>query len=140
MIFETNKLIRFSHCDPAGIVFYPRYAEMCNEVMEDWFREGLGVDFYEFHEERRLAFPTVRQEMEFLAPSRYGDKLVFRLCVTQLGGSSMSLSINANQGKEVRVRIRLKVVLVSLDTLKPIAIDGFWREKLLPFVELGEVS
>ena len=23
--FECDKLIRFHHCDPAGIVFYPQY-------------------------------------------------------------------------------------------------------------------
>ena len=30
MIFERKKLIRFHHCDPAGIVFYPQYLVLCN--------------------------------------------------------------------------------------------------------------
>ncbi|MDE1544048.1 thioesterase family protein [Dechloromonas agitata] len=140
MIFESHKLIRFAHCDPAGIVFYPRYAELCNEVVEDWFREGLGVDFHEFHEERRLGFPTVRLEMEFLTPSRYGDVLAFRLGIARLGKSSMELSIEACRGEQIRLRIKLKTVLVSLDTLRPRVIDDFWRKTLLPYVQGGEAA
>ena len=29
--------IRFRHCDPAGIVFYPRFIEMAHSVVEDFF-------------------------------------------------------------------------------------------------------
>ena len=39
-IFERNKRVRFAHCDPAGIVFYPRYFEMLNELVEA-FRSTL---------------------------------------------------------------------------------------------------
>ena len=33
--FECDKLIRFHHCDPAGIVFYPQYFVLFNELVED---------------------------------------------------------------------------------------------------------
>ena len=39
--------IRFRHCDAAGIVFYPRYFEMMNDLVEDWFAE-LGMGLCEF--------------------------------------------------------------------------------------------
>jgi acyl-CoA thioesterase FadM len=47
--FATDKLIRFHHCDPAGIVFYPQYFVLFNELVEDWFNHGLGIDFARFH-------------------------------------------------------------------------------------------
>ena len=40
---EMNVEVGFRHCDPAGIVFYPRYAEMVNDTVEHWFKHGLGV-------------------------------------------------------------------------------------------------
>ena len=52
-MFEGNKLIRFHHCDPAGIVFYPEYFVLFNELIEDWFNEGLGLDFAKFHSDRQ---------------------------------------------------------------------------------------
>ena len=41
MSFTTTRKVRFEHCDPAGIVFYPRYFEMINGTVEDWFEEDL---------------------------------------------------------------------------------------------------
>ena len=36
MKFTTQKLIRFHHCDPAGIVFYPQYFYLLHEAQEDF--------------------------------------------------------------------------------------------------------
>ena len=33
MAFIAQRKVRFQHCDPAGIVFYPRYFEMLNSVV-----------------------------------------------------------------------------------------------------------
>jgi DNA-binding MarR family transcriptional regulator len=40
--FRRPRLIRFSDCDPAGIVFYPQYFVMLNGLVEDWVNEGWG--------------------------------------------------------------------------------------------------
>ena len=40
-VFTVDIPVRFQHTDPAGIVFYPRYFEMINQVIEDWFAEKL---------------------------------------------------------------------------------------------------
>ncbi|MBI2276891.1 MAG: acyl-CoA thioesterase [Dechloromonas sp.] len=108
MIFRKTKNVRFSHCDPAGIVFYPRYAELCNEVVEDWFREALDVDFHELHEKLRLGVPAVRLEVEYLHPSTYGDTLEFTLAVREIGNASMQLAVVARCGEQERVRIALR--------------------------------
>ena len=135
MVFKVKKNVRFSHCDPAGIVFYPRYAELCNEVIEDWFRDALGVTFHPLQEEMRLTIPAVRLEIEFLVPSTYGDLLEFTLRVIEIGNSSVQLEIIAWHGEEQRVRIRLKSVMVSLDDLRPLRIDDDWRARLAPYMD-----
>src|SRR5260370_493059 len=39
--FVSQVQVLFRHCDPAGIVFYPRYFEMVNDLVEEWFdRDG----------------------------------------------------------------------------------------------------
>ena len=43
--FTTERRVRFADCDAAGIVFFPRYFEMLNALVEDWFTQGLGVDY-----------------------------------------------------------------------------------------------
>jgi 4-hydroxybenzoyl-CoA thioesterase len=60
--WHTKHIVRFSHCDPAGIVFYPRFFEIVHDAKEDWFREAVGLPFRELIGERREGFPIVRLE------------------------------------------------------------------------------
>ena len=132
--FETDKLIRFHHCDPAGIVFYPQYFVLFNELVEDWFNGGLGIDFANFHAVSRLGIPMAHIECDFLAPSRIGEVLRFRLAVAKIGASSLTLAVDVRAGDDVRVRAKLVVVLVSLDSHRPVPIPPELRAKLDRFV------
>jgi len=42
--FDMPVRIRFAHCDPAGIVFFPQYLVLTNALVEDWFTERLKID------------------------------------------------------------------------------------------------
>jgi len=131
--FETDKLIRFHHCDPAGIVFYPQYFVLFNELVEDWFNDGLGMDFGDFHAVDRLGVPMAHIECDFLSPSKVGEVLRFRLAVKKIGSSSLTLGVEAASGDDVRVRATLVVVLASLDAHRPVPFSAKMREKLAQF-------
>lgn len=79
--------IEFCHCDPAGIVFYPRYAEMVNHMVENFFHDEVGYPFARIMDEGR-GIPTVRLEVDFRQPSRLGDRLEWALSVEHIGRSS----------------------------------------------------
>ena len=70
VVFQREQLVRFGHCDPAGIVFYPRYFEMLNELVEDWFAQGLGQSFARLITESGLGMPTAQLDTRFLRISR----------------------------------------------------------------------
>lgn len=129
--FRREVLIRFAHCDMAGIVFYPRYLEIFNDRVEDWFREGLGFGFPEMHATHRMGIPTVRLEVDFVAPSRVGDVLQSTIEVREMGRTSMTLQIEL-RGPDGKPRVRGKVVLVFLDleSRRPIAIPAFLRPEI----------
>ena len=138
MEFHTRKLIRFSHCDPAGIGFYPRYVELVNEVVEDWCNDGLGVSFHQMHEHLRLGLPVVRLEMEFMVPSRYGDVLDFSLRILRIGASSMTIEVSATAEERLRFRGELVVAMMSLDSLRPVVIDAEWRPRFERYLVTAE--
>ncbi|MEO8675881.1 MAG: thioesterase family protein [Casimicrobiaceae bacterium] len=131
--FEANKLIRFHHCDPAGIVFYPQYFVLFNELVEDWFNDGLGVDFGKFHAVDRLGVPMAHIECDFLSPSKVGELLRFRLAVKKIGVSSLTLDVDARAGEQPRVRATLVVVLASLDTRQSVPFPAGFRAKIARF-------
>ena len=45
MQYTKQEKVRFQHVDYAGIVFYPRFLEMLNCLVEDWFEEALDRPF-----------------------------------------------------------------------------------------------
>lgn len=132
--FRRDKLIRFHHCDPAGIVFYPHYFILFNELVEDWFRDALGMDFARLHGKHRLGVPMARLECEFLSPSKIRETLQLTLAVQRLGGASIAVLVEGGTEGAVRVRANLTLVLASLDTIKPVPVPPWLRERLERFV------
>ena len=107
MTYTRHIRIEFNHCDPAGIVFYPRYFEMTNSVVENFFADEVGMSFAQMHNAgMRNGVPTVHIEADFMAPSRLGDKVAFTLIVRKLGGSSVAVEITGRMGEELRLRLR----------------------------------
>ena len=83
--FQSDKLIRFHHCDPAGIVFYPQYFVLFHELVEDWFNRGLGIDYADFISKERRGLPTAHIDCDFRAPSKIGETVQMRLAVKRIG-------------------------------------------------------
>ncbi|GGX93897.1 4-hydroxybenzoyl-CoA thioesterase [Litchfieldella qijiaojingensis] len=131
MPYITRRKVRFQHCDPAAIVFYPRYFEMINSVVEDFFAEVVEVDFRAMHVERHVGVPTVSLETRFHAPSRLGDELEFNLVPTAVGSTSLTLSIHARCEDETRLSCRLTLVFVDMDSGRPIPWPDAMRQRLV---------
>ena len=131
--FESKKLIRFQHCDPAGIVFYPQYFVLFHELIEDWFNDGLDVNYADLIAVQRLGVPTVRIECDFVAPSTIGDMLQLRLAVRRIGTSSVALTLTAFSNSELRVRIEQVIVLFSLERRVPVKIIDHLRLQIERF-------
>lgn len=90
--FSIRRQVEFNHCDPAGLVFYPRYYEMISALVERFFAEGLGHDWCELGR-NGLCTPMGRIETRFTAPSRLGDWLTLSLEVARLGRASVSFRL-----------------------------------------------
>ena len=128
--FECDKLIRFHHCDPAGIVFYPQYFVLFNELVEDWFNQGLGIDFARFHVEQGMGVPMGSIVCRFLSPSKVGEMLHLSLSINRIGKSSLELHVSGKSGGETRVQATLTLVLASLETRRSLPFPQDLRTKL----------
>nr|WP_314626560.1 thioesterase family protein [uncultured Noviherbaspirillum sp.] len=133
-VFATKVTVRFGDCDPAGIVFYPRYFEMVNNLVEDWCAQGLDMSFREMHLERGLGLPTVQIDTSFVAPSELGEVLQAELRVQKLGGASLTLAVRlaGPDGKD-RVRASLVLVMMHLKERRAVRIPDALRERMAVF-------
>jgi 4-hydroxybenzoyl-CoA thioesterase len=112
--FIYTQKIMFQHCDPAGIVFYPRYFEMINATVEEWFADRIGIGFAQIHGERKAAVPTATIKTDFHAPSKLGDVLEFTLRPLHIGRSSLGLEIIATGAGQKRLSANAVLVFTRL--------------------------
>lgn len=114
-VFKRNVKVRFAHCDPAGIIFYPRYFEILNSVVEDWFDLELGYSFNQLLTRLKIGTPMVDVQSEFLKPCRLDDVLDITLRVQKLGISSAIIQVTAKVDLIVNIRSRGVLVCSKRD-------------------------
>jgi 4-hydroxybenzoyl-CoA thioesterase len=135
MKFTRDLIIRFEHCDAAGIIFYPRFFGLVNETVEDWFA-SLGHSFKSLHIDDRKGVPTVRFECEFVGLVRIGDMLHQQLGVDSIGNSSLSLKHIASIGDRTVARFDHTIVFTDLATMKAEPWPADLRKKITAFAEI----
>lgn len=133
-VFTVDRRVRFADCDAAGIVFFPRYFEMLNGVVEDWFAGPLQASFRQLHMERHVSVPTAVVEARFIAPSRLEDDLTFALTVTKLGGASCGLRYRITAAGQLRFEATQTIVYVGA-SLVPESWPAELRARIAPYLE-----
>jgi len=133
VIYHRPIQIEFNHCDPAGIVFYPRYFEMINSVCENFFMDVADFPFHRMVAQRQ-GVPTARIETNFHTPSRLGEILDFRLKIARLGTSSITFDITAWGDTGNRLTCALTLVWVSPEA-RPLPWPDDTRANLQAFME-----
>lgn len=135
--FEKIEKVRFKHVDFAGIVFYPRFLEMLNDLVEDWFEEELDRPFSKIHETNGI--PTVDLKVQFKSPARIGDELTKSLWVKSLGSASVTCAftfVHANDA--VCLEGEVTLVNVGLDkqnsSIKAMPFSDDTRDKITRYL------
>jgi 4-hydroxybenzoyl-CoA thioesterase len=131
--FASHHLLRFSHCDPAGILYFPNTFDMITATVEDWFAKALGRPFNDLHIRDRMGVPIVDTRCEFIKPSRIGEDLTIGLSVARLGRSSVTLRVKAIVAGEERMRGRHVIAFVALDNLKSVPIPQDLKARMAQY-------
>ena len=135
-IFRRTLTIEWGHCDPAGIVFNPRFFEMFYASSWLLFEAALGVKPQELAKAYGIiGIALVDARANFLKPSRFGDTVEIASRVSEFRRSSFDvehkLSVNgelAVDGQETRVwavRDRADPDKIATATIPPEVIAKF---------------
>jgi 4-hydroxybenzoyl-CoA thioesterase len=92
-VFINRRTIRieWGDCDPAGIVFFPRYFAYFDACTMSLF-EAAGLPKQQMFKAYDFAgFPMVDVRARFLLPSRFGDDVVVESAVTAWRRSSFNV-------------------------------------------------
>jgi 4-hydroxybenzoyl-CoA thioesterase len=83
MLTNSRKVrIEWGDCDPAGIIFYPRYFEIFDASTAALFERALGMTKFTMFKALPFAgFPLVRTRAKFMRPTRFGDDVTVETSV-----------------------------------------------------------
>jgi 4-hydroxybenzoyl-CoA thioesterase len=93
-MFSSRRTVRieWGDCDPAGIVFYPRYFEIFDHCTVLLLERAIGMRKRELYEHYGCSgFPLLETQGRFHLPTRYGDDVEIDTTITKVGRSSFSL-------------------------------------------------
>jgi 4-hydroxybenzoyl-CoA thioesterase len=121
-LWTTTVKIRFAHCDPAGIVYFAAHFDILNGVVEDWFGEGLGLDYHDIVGRRRVGLGYVHASADFRLPARMGDRLTYAVMVERVGTTSLPLKIMAHKGGARVLSASLVIVTTDLEAMAAIPV------------------
>lgn len=108
----TTQKIRYSDCDPQGIVFNGNYARYWDDALTDWFDEaGYGGPELGGHDVDVVA---ARLEIDFKAPAALGDTLETSIEVEKVGNTSMTLGFTTTRS-DGKVVVSGREILVFVD-------------------------
>ncbi len=92
MLTNTRTItVEWGDCDPAGIVYYPRYFEWFDACTAALFARA-GYRKHDMLELFKIAgIPMVDTHARFLIPSRFGDEVTVETTITQFRRSSFDV-------------------------------------------------
>ena len=102
----TNKKtihIEWGHCDPLGIVYYPRYFEFFDACTNALF-ELAGLPKPQMLKKYAIAgIPMVETRARFLLPSSFGETVVVETHIAEWGTSSFSVEHRLYKAEQLAV-------------------------------------
>jgi len=126
----TLQKIRYSDCDPQGIVFNGNYARYWDDAATDWLEE-LGLGGPELGG-NGVEVVTARLEIDFKSAARLGEMLETSIQVAKFGTASMDLevqTVNASSGDMVAAG-KLVWVFVDPEHFRPVPVPSDIKETL----------
>jgi acyl-CoA thioester hydrolase len=125
--------VRYSECDPQGVVFNANYVAYFDVIITELWREALGryLDLVESGVDMVVAEVNVR----FLGSAAFDDEIDFAARVTRLGETAISTRIDASSGGSPVVEGRMRHVFIDAATKQKRPMPDHVREALLPYLE-----
>jgi len=125
-MFSNRRTMRieWGDCDPAGIVYYPRYVEMLDCCTNAMF-EAAGYPKPAFVRKFDLVgYPMVELNVRYMIPSTYGDDIDVVSTIANFGTSSFVISHKVYKGDALAIEATEKRVLVGKHPDKPGALKS----------------
>ncbi len=133
-VFEHQARVRWSDCDPLGIIWYGAYLKLFEAAEHEMLR-ACGLPFEELRVRRGVWIPRKAFRVEFHQPAQMDELLTIRTWIAKIGTTSLTFRFDAVRASDgaPRASAELTVVNVEKGTMAKRPVPEFVREALRPY-------
>ena len=131
MAVRLERGVDFPMVDLANIAYYPRIFDLAHRFFEDSWIPICDIRYADLLLVRKLGFPVVHVESDFLAPLRYGDTITATIWIDRVGETSCTWQYQFhNQESELLWTSTQVTVCVDMNSMNRISIPEDLRQGL----------
>ena len=133
--FRIQSRVRWSDCDPLGIIWYGAYLKYF-EAAEHEMMRAAGLPFETLRLDRKVQIPRKAFQVEFHSPAQMDELLDIEVGIAKIGTTSLTFRFEAYKAGERthRASATLTVVSVVKESMQKQPIEPWLREALAPYV------
>lgn len=137
--FAVQERVRWSDCDPLGIIYYGTYVRFFESAEHEMFRQA-GLPYEVMRVQRQVQLPRKAFQVEFHSPAQMDELMEIRVGVSRLGESSITMRFEAYRASDLahRASARLTVVCVEKESITKRVLPDFVKDALRPFLVPAE--
>src|SRR5580704_5716952 len=131
MKFEVLDRVRWSDCDPFGIIYYGAYIRLFQVAEEELFR-ACGLPYATLREEKGVWIPRKAVQAEFHSPAQIDEEVAVQVHFSRIGNTGITMQFEVYRASDRVHRASGSLTVVSVDkpTMKPRPIPDDVRAKL----------
>lgn len=124
--------VRYSECDPQGIVFNAHYVAWMDVAFTELWRTAFGP--WTTLTDRGVDAVVAEVGVRFRAPARFDDVVALEMGVAELGTTSMSSTVDVRRDGELLAEGRIRHVFVDAATWAKTPVPDWVRDGLGRFL------
>ena len=97
--YVMRRSVLWGDCDPAEMVYTPRFLDYVAEAVDGWFRDVLEEDWYQIKARRGMVTPIMHATLDFFERLQPGDDIELTVLVEEVHRSTMSFRVKARNGE-----------------------------------------
>ena len=133
--YRVQERVRWSDCDPLGIIYYGAYLRFFEAAEHEMFR-AAGLPYEVMRVQRQVQLPRKAFAVEFHSPAQMDELLDLEVGVARLGETSITMRFEAYRASDRahRATASLTVVCVEKESITKRPLPDFVKEALRPYL------
>jgi len=128
MAVKLTRRVDYPMLDNANIAYYPRIYDLAHRFFEESWEKMCGISYPEMINEKRIGFPIVHIETDFVSPIRYGDSVTATIWISKVGIKSCTWKYEFHNQNGILLWSSEQVtVCVNMDSMKSVEIPDYLR-------------